>query len=122
MKIVKIPFNKHFTLTSGLPIGLFKNILDLMPSDTKFVGCNHDIGNFTDYMFFTSDSFIETADGNIIPSITPYFKTNSGTITVTHIDFGQALVKDNCNHQWQSYSGLYGGIEEFCNLCNTKKI
>lgn len=124
----------------GISSALFKSMLDLMPSDTAFVGCGFDGMQNLDYMFFTSDQFVDTPHAMAIPDIYCVFRTyTNGSVrkeVVESIDFGKAMpshsVVNNayaitlpnaiapCYHIWVTYNGL-GDVYDYCKVCNVRK-
>jgi hypothetical protein len=108
MKIAKIPFSRNSLRNGdGLSKKLFKDMLDLMPEDAKFLGCGNDSEYFVDYMFFSSDAFVDVPEGNVIPTITPWFTRNGDLVSVTQIDMRDALQSIGvCVHKWEVHHGL----------------
>lgn len=124
----------------GIPSALFKSMLDLMPPDTTFVGCGFDGMQNADYLFFTSDQFVDTPQAMAIPDIYCVFRTyTNGSVQNTiaeSIDFGKAMPSQItaagaytitlpnanalCYHIWVTYQGL-GDSYDYCKGCNMRK-
>lgn len=140
VKIARMAFDRVSMMKwGGISSSLFKSMLDLMPTDTTFVGCGSDSMYNLDYMFFTSDSFVDTPQAKIIPDIYCSFRTNNGIVTAERIDFGNAMpnthslmvnghysthtlpsAQGTCNHSWATHQGLRDSYE-YCKMCNTRK-
>lgn len=145
VKIARMEFDRLSMMKwGGISSSLFKSMLDLMPPDTAFVGCGFDGMKNIDYMFFTSDQFIDTPQSKTIPDIYCRFLTNNGIATAESIDFGNAMpnihslnvnghystltvpstsvpsVSATCNHSWTMHQGLRDSYE-YCKMCNVRK-
>ena len=123
MKIARMPFNRFlFYHSGGIPTSLFKDMLDLMPQDTTFMGCGSDSSSAADFLFFQSDLFIDTKEGCIPPDITPHFiRKTDGTASIEKVDLSNALADNkNCFHVYITYSGFHENYE-YCKLCNARK-
>lgn len=124
MRYVSMPFSQEVLLGQrGISIELMKQMLDLMPQDTKMIGCGIDQTRHLNYMFFTSDMFKDVTDYMVPPYITPYFIRNSdGSVKCEKIDFGDA--KDpqvSCLHSWTTHVGFRDSYE-YCKLCSVRKV
>lgn len=131
MKVARMPFNRAMVENiGGLSIHLLKDILTLMPSDTKFVGCKYDSETACDVLFFTSDCFADMPDGYTAPNIYPHFRlfrevSGLETIKIEKIDFRLALPghkMPDCGqlHIWQEYSGFTHSYK-VCVTCGIKQ-
>lgn len=136
-----MPFNRLSMMQyGGIPSALFKSMLDLLPPDTTFVGCGFDGMQNSDYLFFTSDQFVDTPQAMTIPDIYCNFRTyTNGSVKTTvaeSIDFGKAMpsptpptgtynitlpnAHTSCYHNWIKYNGL-GDSYNFCVLCGVRQ-
>ena len=139
MRVARMGFNRMVLMQhGGITKALLKDMLDLMPIDTGFVGCGASICGLVDYMYFTSDSFKDVPPASIVPDITPFFIKNlDGTVSVQKIDLSDALYPiptgiynsslptmssgSPCAHVWRTHQSLFT-VDEYCDLCNTKKV
>lgn len=121
MRIVRLAFSRAILITQqGISSSLLKEMLDLMPPDTKFVGCGSDPSLHTDYMFFSSESFAEVPQGGSIPDITVWFRTlEDGRVYAEKVDLSAASIS-SCRHNWKSHSGLRDSYD-YCTLCNVRR-
>ena len=130
MKVARMSFNRSVLATeNGIPVDLIKDVLSLLPSDTKFVGCGNDSSKMLDFLFFTSDCFVDVPDGLSVPDIYLHFRSyhNNGvrTVKIEKIDFGPALPgyqKQPCGefHIWQEYIGFTHNYK-VCVACGIKE-
>lgn len=124
MKVVRMPFNRmNMMQFDGISLSLFKDMLNLMPPDTTFVGCGTDSNYFLDYLLFASKTFADVQDGGIIPQVIPHFKRESdGTVKIIKIDFDgfKDPSSQSCTHFWRTYSGI-NETYDYCQNCGVKK-
>lgn len=126
MRVAKVEFTSNLLALGGISINLIEQMLNFLPSDTKFIGCGTDVSKLTCYLVFMSENFPEISEGCFIPCMIAYFERNSdGTSKCTGLStsFSESnsnLINNDCNHFWNLYKGLNENYE-YCKICNIRR-
>lgn len=136
-------------MTNDVGKDLIKQIMDLLPDDTKVLGFSTDSYRGIDFIGVTSKEFPECPPGQGVSEITVELKRTNTELYVSRLFIGtdpndmntiqwisapvakisvsgNALISatrteiEHCEHLWERYTGLYQSFEH-CKHCGEKK-
>lgn len=91
MRYARVVFSNS-VLKHGLPALAMANLFHGLPNDAKLIGFGTSQMHLLDYLFVSSDKFIDVPDGTLPPDIYAKFATDSsGNSVFRGFDYGKAF-------------------------------